>query len=426
MKKQRITARLKELHQNDGRLGWLPSNPRQWTKDDIRRTKESLERDPDFLEDRPVLLVSCENGFIVFAGNLRCTAAKEAKLKSVPAVVYEPENDEDRETIKRRSILDNGSFGSWDFDALANEWDDLPLTDFGVPAWDPDAFGGSSSGEGGAPNSGRTEGKDDDYDPDQKVEERVKRGEIWALGPHRLMCGDATQTTDVEQLMGGARADLWLTDPPYNVALGYEDSASEARQRHRRTDQKIILNDKMPDEQFREFLCRSYKTARDVMKEGAAYYIFHADNQSYNFRGALRDVGGMQLRETLIWVKDALTLGRQDYQWKHEPVLYGWKEGASHQWFSDRTQTTCLEFQRPRRSEEHPTMKPIPLFVYLIQNSTKEGDIVLDSFGGSGTTIIACEQTGRIGYAMELDEHYASVIIDRWETFTGKKATRIE
>lgn len=206
MKKQRITARLKELHQNDGRLGWLPSNPRQWTKDDIRRTKESLERDPDFLEDRPVLLVSCENGFIVFAGNLRCTAAKEAKLKSVPAVVYEPENDEDRETIKRRSILDNGSFGSWDFDALANEWDDFPLTDFGVPAWDPDAFGGSSSGEGGAPNSGRTEGKDDDYDPDQKVEERVKRGEIWALGPHRLMCGDATQVADIERLMWGVKS----------------------------------------------------------------------------------------------------------------------------------------------------------------------------------------------------------------------------
>jgi site-specific DNA-methyltransferase (adenine-specific) len=425
MRKERKALKVSALSQNNGQLSWLPKNPRQWTQTDIDRTANSINEDEDFLEDRPLLVVPDGKKYVVFAGNLRLTAAKKEGLTELPCVVYYPDTDDDHLTVKRRAMKDNGSFGSWDFDALANEWDDLPLTDFGVPAWDPDAFGGYSSGEGGAPNSGRTEGKDDDYDPDQKVEERVKRGEIWALGPHRLMCGDATQMTNVEQLMGGSRADLWLTDPPYNVALGYEDSASEARQRHRRTDQKIILNDKMPDEQFREFLCRSYKTARDVMKEGAAYYIFHADNQSYNFRGALRDVGGMQLRETLIWVKDALTLGRQDYQWKHEPVLYGWKEGASHQWFSDRTQTTCLEFQRPRRSEEHPTMKPIPLFVYLIQNSTKEGDIVLDSFGGSGTTIIACEQTGRIGYAMELDEHYASVIVDRWEKFTGKKAEKI-
>ena len=162
MKKQRITARLKELHQNDGRLGWLPSNPRQWTKDDIRRTKESLERDPDFLEDRPVLLVSCENGFIVFAGNLRCTAAKEAKLKSVPAVVYDPENDEDRETIKRRSILDNGSFGAWDWDELANNWDDLPLADWGVPAWPQESEAQRQMREGGLSSEGR-EG-DEGYD----------------------------------------------------------------------------------------------------------------------------------------------------------------------------------------------------------------------------------------------------------------------
>jgi DNA modification methylase len=215
MKKQRITARLNELHPNDGRLGWLPSNPRQWTKDDIRRTKESLERDPDFLEDRPVLLVSCENGFIVFAGNLRCTAAKEAKLKSVPAVVYEPENDEDRETIKRRSILDNGSFGSWDFDALANEWDDLPLVDFGVPAWET-----FTKEEEQKPVDITEDGFNEDA---AEIETRCKPGDIWQLGEHRLLCGDSTDEKTFVRLLEGNEARLCVTSPPYGVGKDYEE-----------------------------------------------------------------------------------------------------------------------------------------------------------------------------------------------------------
>lgn len=218
--------------------------------------------------------------------------------------------------------------------------------------------------------------------------------------------------------------DLWLTDPPYNVALGYEGSASEARQRHRRTDGKVIMNDKMEDSDFRTFLYLAYKAAFDIMKEGAAFYIWHADNESYNFRGALRDVG-VKLRQTLIWNKNAITLGRQDYQWKHEPCLYGWKEGEGHKWCSDRCQPTVMDFSKPSRSEEHPTMKPIPLFAYQIQNSTKEGDSVLDSFGGSGTTLIACEQLSRKAFLMELDPHYCDVIIARWEKLTGKKAEKM-
>lgn len=182
----------------------------------------------------------------------------------------------------------------------------------------------------------------------------------------------------------------------------------------------------MPDEEFRQFLVSAYSSARDNMKNGAAYYIFHADNESYNFRGALRDVGGMQLRETLIWVKDTLTLGRQDYQWRHEPCLYGWKEGAKHKFYNDRKQTTCIEFPRPKCSEEHPTMKPVGLFAYLIANSTTEGEVVLDSFAGSGTTIVACEQLQRKGRCMELDPHYCDVIIARWEKMTGQKAVKVE
>lgn len=219
--------------------------------------------------------------------------------------------------------------------------------------------------------------------------------------------------------------DLWLTDPPYNIALGYEISASEARKLHRRTDGKVIMNDKMEDTEFRKFLHRSVEAAMSVLKEGASFYIWHADNESYNFRGALRDAG-VKLRQTIIWNKNAIIMGRQDYQWKHEPCLYGWKEGASHNWYSDRCQPTVIDFNKPSRSEEHPTMKPIPLFAYQIENSTKKGDCVLDSFGGSGTTIISCEQLGRKGYCMELDPHYCDVIIARWEKLTGKKAERIE
>lgn len=231
-------------------------------------------------------------------------------------------------------------------------------------------------------------------------------------------------------LWGGSRADLWLTDPPYNVNYGargkqYKEIAEEGGKNYQvGKDDRTIMNDNMEDGAFFDFLTKVDQNAVDVMKPGATFYICHSDSEGYNFRGACKKVG-LTVRQCLIWKKDSLVLGRQDYQWIHEPILTGWKEGAGHHWYSDRTQTTVLEFDRPKKSELHPTMKPVPLFVYLIQNSSKEGDIVLDSFGGSGTTIIACEQTGRIGYAMELDEHYASVIVDRWEKFTGKTAVKL-
>lgn len=180
----------------------------------------------------------------------------------------------------------------------------------------------------------------------------------------------------------------------------------------------------MSNENFRQFLVDSFMAAKDVMKSGASFYIWHADSEGYNFRGACFDIG-WTVRECLVWVKNAMVMGRQDYQWQHEPCLYGWNEG-SHSWYSDRKQTTVLKFDRPTRNGEHPTMKPVPLFDYLIRNSTKEGDIVLDSFGGSGTTIMACEQNNRIGYCMELDPGYVDVIVKRWETFTSKKAKLVE
>lgn len=179
----------------------------------------------------------------------------------------------------------------------------------------------------------------------------------------------------------------------------------------------------MDDESFRRFLVSAYDAADSVLKEGAAFYIWHADSEGFNFRGACRDVG-WKVRECLIWSKNTFVLGRQDYQWQHEPCLYGWKDGAAHNWYSDRSQTTIIEFDRPNRNAEHPTMKPVGLFQYLIGNSTKLGDIVLDSFGGSGTTLIACEQIGRSARILELDPCYCDVIIERWQNLTGQRAVR--
>lgn len=210
----------------------------------------------------------------------------------------------------------------------------------------------------------------------------------------------------------GVQADPYLTDPPYNV--DYTGKTKDALK---------IENDHREDSEFRTFLSEAFLAAKENMKPGAAFYIWHADSEGFNFRGACRDVG-WTVKECLIWVKNSMVLGRQDYQWKHEPCLYGWNNG-SHVWYSDRKQTTVLNFDRPTRNAEHPTMKPVPLFDYLIKNSSKEGDVVLDSFGGSGTTIMACEQNGRRGYCMELDPKYVDVIIRRWEEFTGKKAVRL-
>lgn len=220
------------------------------------------------------------------------------------------------------------------------------------------------------------------------------------------------------------KADLWLTDPPYNVGYGMEGSVMMSKRKHR-TDGLVVLNDRQEDSDFLEFLKKAYGAAAKVMQEGASFYIWHADNEGYNFRKAIRETAGLKLSECLIWVKDSLCLGRNDYHWKHEPCLYGWKEGSGHNWYSDRKQTTCIEMPRPKKSEEHPTMKPVGLFAYLMQNSSKVGDNVLDTFGGSGTTLIAAEQLGRKAYLMELDPHYCDVIIARWEKLTGREAQKI-
>jgi site-specific DNA-methyltransferase (adenine-specific) len=214
---------------------------------------------------------------------------------------------------------------------------------------------------------------------------------------------------------------MFLTDPPYNVALGVAP-VHQSKKTNRRVDGLTIINDDLSDDDFRQLLRDAFTTATTAMKPGAVFYIWHAASEGYNFLGACKDAG-LQVRQCLIWKKSALVMGRQDYQWKHEPCLYGWKEGAGHLWASDRKQTTILEFDKPHRNDVHPTMKPVGLFEYQMLNNTKGGDIVLDLFGGSGTTVIAAEKNGRYGYLMELDPKYCDVIVQRWQEFTGQTAT---
>jgi site-specific DNA-methyltransferase (adenine-specific) len=266
-----------------------------------------------------------------------------------------------------------------------------------------------------------TEGLTDPDDaPPLPEHPRTVPGDIWVMGKHRLLCGDSTSMDDLAKLTDGQLVDMWLTDPPYNVAVQGGNHGDPERKNGLK-----IMNDKMPDEQFRQFLRDAYTAADTVMKPGAVFYIWHADSEGYNFRGAAKDAG-WAVRQCLIWKKSSIVMGRQDYHWKHEPCLYGWKEGAGHLWAADRKQTTILEFDRPSKNGEHPTMKPVALFEYQLLNNTKGGDQVLDSFGGSGTTLIAAEKNGRVARIMELDPKYCDVIVKRWQDFTGKIATHAE
>ena len=345
-----------------------------------------------------VPIVIDKNGIIV-AGHTRYKASKKLGLKKIPCIIADDLTDEQ---IKAYRLADNkvSEKSEWDFDLLGEELDeifDIDMVDFGF--------------EFSEDEEEETEVIEDEVP--EEVEPIAKLGDIWQLGRHRLMCGDSTNLKDVQSLMNGALADLLITDPPYNVDY------------HGGTAEKLtIKNDSMEDAQFRAFLAEAFNCADSVMKPGAVFYIWHADSEGFNFRVACKEVG-WNVRQCLIWKKSSLVLGRQDYQWQHEPCLYGWKDGAGHLWASDRKQTTILEFEKPKKNDVHPTMKPVALFDYQIKNNTKGGDIVLDLFGGSGTTIMACEQNNRIAYSMELDPHYVDVIIARWEKFTGQKAIRL-
>lgn len=370
------------------------NNPRN-NDDAVDAVANSIK---EFVWQQPIVV---DNGGVIIAGHTRYKAAKQLRLKEVPIVVAD---NLTKEQVNAYRLADNksGELATWDDDELQEELDkilDIDMTDFG--------FDLETELED-------DEVIDDDYEEEVPEEPKSKLGQVYQLGRHRLMCGDSTKPEDVKKLMNGVQADLLITDPPYNVNYeGKQDS------------KMTIKNDHQEADDFYKFLLAAFTNAKDNMKAGAAFYIWYASSEAVNFNRSAVDAG-LSVRQELIWAKNQMIIGRQDYQWQHEPCLYGWADNGSHSWYSDRKQTTILNFDKPQRSDLHPTMKPIPLFDYQIKNSSKSGDIVLDLFGGSGTTLMACEQNGRNAYLMEFDPRYVDVIIDRWEKFTGKTAKLIQ
>lgn len=379
-------------------LKWEPIKSIRPYEKNPRRNDEAVEAVASSIREfgwqQPIVV---DRDGVIIAGHTRYKAAKKLKCDTVPVVVAD---DLTEDQVKAYRLADNktGELAEWDTALLGEEL--AELADF-----DMSQFGFDTILQEEA-----REAEEDDYEVNPPEEPKAKPGDIYQLGRHRLMCGDSTDAESVYQLCQDGQVDMLLTDPPYGV-----DYTGKTR------DALKIQNDATSDETLRDMLADAFYAANNIMKPGAVFYIWHADLKSLVFRIACQ-MAGWEVRQVLIWVKNTMVMGRQDYQWKHEPCLYGWKDGAGHLWASDRKQTSILNFDRPTKNKEHPTMKPVKLFDYQIQNNTKGGDIVLDLFGGSGITIVACEQNGRCARVMELDPRYVDVIIDRWEKLTGEKA----
>jgi len=358
-----------------------PNNPRLIKDDKFKKLVQSIKDFPEMLDIRPIVV---NKDMIILGGNMRYKACKEAGLKEVPIIITNLTEEQQREFL----IKDNTSGGEWDWNMIANEWDVEQLAEWGLDV--PLDF------------ETELEAEEDDFEvPEGGIETDIVLGDLFEIGEHRLLCGDSTQTDTFQKLMQGEMADMCVTDPPYNVA--YEGKTKDAL---------TIENDAMGNDDFYKFLYDFYSALTTAVKKGGAIYVWHASSEIINFGKAMVDAGWL-LKQQLIWVKNSMVMGRQDYQWKHEPCLYGWLKGDSHKWYSDRKQTTIIEHDRPSRNGEHPTMKPIGLFSYQIENSSKQGDIVIDAFGGSGTTMVACEQIKRKARLIEFDPKYCQVIVDR-------------
>ena len=374
---------------NIDRLVPYQNNARTHSPEQINKLRASL-REFGFIN--PVII---DRDFGVIAGHGRIAAARAEGITELPCVFADHLTEAQKKAYilaDNRMALDAGwdedmlrveieALQGADFDLMLTGFDDKELSDF---------FG-----------TGNGDAKDDDFDLSSALEQAsfVQKGDVWTVGRHRLMCGDATSMDDVATLMDGKKANLLLTDPPYGVSFKSSSGLT-------------IQNDSMKNEEFYQFLYDAFAAAVRFLGAGASAYVFHADTEGLNFRKAFIDAG-FHLAGCCIWVKDSLVLGRSDYQWQHEPVLYGFLQNGKHNWYSDRKQTTVWNFAKPKRNANHPTSKPLDLLSYPIGNSTQENGIVLDTFGGSGSTMMACEQTNRICYMMELDEKYASVILRR-------------
>ena len=409
--------RLTDLELNRGQVAGLPSNPRQWGKGELEDLVKSIRETPELLEGRGLLVWPYEGKFIVLGGNMRFSALRQMNAVDAPCVVY-PE-DTPIEKLREIIIKDNGAFGSWDYDMLANEWDDLPLSDWGVPAWSTENLE-----EVSAPK----EVHEDDFDESKDhIEVRCKRGDVWQLGEHRLMCGDSVSLEDVKKLMGGAEADMIFTDPPYNVAIGDKNKALNAMAPCERIERNLEGDTFGSDEECGQKLWKpAFSAMRNVAKDKCAIYVTMPQGGTHMMMMMMMHEAGWQVKHELIWLKNSPTfsMGRLDYDYQHEPICFGWNKGHKKIGGGQFTKSVWT-IDKPKKCDLHPTMKPIELVANAIQNSSEEGDLILDAFGGSGTTLIASEQTGRKAYLMEYDEQYCDVIIARWEKFTGKQATKI-
>ena len=369
------------------------NNARTHSPEQIKKLRSSL-REFGFIN--PVII---DREYGVIAGHGRILAAKEEGIREVPCVFADHLTEAQKKAYiiaDNRMAMDAG----WDEELLRVEIEALQGMDF-----DP-LLTGFDEKELAALFDDGAEAKDDEFDVDEELEKPVfsKTGDVWTLGRHRLVCGDSTKAETYEVLMQGKKANLVVTDPPYNV--NYEGTAGK------------IKNDNMAAEKFYQFLLDAFTNMEKVMAEDASIYVFHADTEGLNFRRAFTDAG-FYLSGCCIWKKPSLVLGRSPYQWQHEPVLYGWKKNGKHQWYPDRKQTTIWEFEKPRKNADHPTMKPIPLLAYPITNSSMSNTLILDPFGGSGSTLIACEQTDRSCCTIELDEKYCDVIVKRYVELKG-------
>lgn len=426
-------------------------NPRKaLTPEDseYQKIKRSIE---EFGYVDPIIIN--EDGTII-GGHQRCTVLKDLGYEEVDVVVVKL----DKQREKALNIALNKITGEWDELKLKDLLLDLDLGDYDI------SITGFESGELTELVDRLTiepEAIDDEFDESEALEQvhlpKTKLGDVWKLGRHRLMCGDSTSQEDVATLMKGELADLIITDPPYNVNYGDKAEMLDTYLQKGHRNNSRIKNDNMDNESFYSFMLQVYQSAYEFMREGAAIYVFHAESTGHIFRQAFLDAG-LKLAQCLIWEKNAFVLGRQDYQWRHEPCLYGWKEGAAHYFINDRTQDTVIleddvDFEsmkkadliayiedmhrkykdqtsviyenKPTRNDIHPTMKPVTLIGRLMSNSSKSGWNVLDLFGGSGSTLMAAEQLGRTAFLMELDEKFCDVIVKRWEEYTGQSAIRI-
>ena len=379
-----------------GKLVPYVNNARTHSPEQLAKLRSSL-REFGFIN--PVII---DRDFNVIAGHGRIAAAKEEGITEVPCVFVDYLTEAQKKAYilaDNRMALDAG----WDEELLRIEIESLQGADFDVSLT---GFGEDEIADLFAGDSEK-DVKDDDFDLSAALEKAafVERGDIWTVGRHRLMCGNATSAEDVAALMDGKKANLIVTDPPYNVAFKSGSGLS-------------IQNDSMENGEFYTFLYNSFQNMAEHLEKGGAAYVFHADTEGLNFRKAFVDAG-FHLAGVCIWVKNSLVLGRSDYQWQHEPVLYGFLKNGKHPWYSDRKQTTIWNYDKPKRNKNHPTSKPLDLLGYPISNSSQENAIVLDTFGGSGSTLMACEQTNRICHMMELDEKYASVILRRYVEDTG-------